>query len=107
MSTRQRLIHKVVKELKARISDKYEIQEMRVFGSSARGDCREDSDIDIFVHLLRVNRQIEEALFDIAYEMELRYDCLIDLIVFGDDTMKKKYPKPPIYHKVLSEGMKV
>lgn len=100
----EQLIQKVVKELKRKISDKYKIDEMRVFGSSARGDRRIDSDIDVFVQLFQMNRQIEEDLFDIAYELELKYDCLIDLIVFSEQTLKEKYFKAPIYQKILSEG---
>jgi predicted nucleotidyltransferase len=100
----EQLIHKIVKELKTNISEKYELYEMRVFGSSARGDRREDSDIDVFVHIPQVNRRIEEDLFDIAYELELKYNFLIDLIVFGDETLKGQYAKSPIYEKVLSEG---
>lgn len=103
----QPLIHKVVNELRSNISDKYEIHEMRVFGSSARGDRRTDSDIDVFVHLSRVNRQIEENLFDMAYELELKYDCLIDLIVFSDEAVKERYTRTPIYQKILTEGMAV
>lgn len=103
----EKLIHKVVKELKAKISDKYELHEIRIFGSSARGDRRAGSDIDVFVRLPQVNRQIEENLFDIAYELELKYDCLIDLIVFSDEALKGRYAETPIYQKVLSEGMVV
>ncbi|MEW5766827.1 MAG: nucleotidyltransferase domain-containing protein [bacterium] len=103
----QPLIHKVVNELKANISDKYELQEMRVFGSSARGDRRADSDIDVFVHLSQVNRQIEENLFDMAYDLELKYDCLIDLIVFGDEAVKERYARTPIYQKIFTEGTAV
>jgi predicted nucleotidyltransferase len=103
----EQLIHKVVKELKAKISDKYELHEIRIFGSSARGDRRLDSDIDVFVHISQVNRQIEENLFDIAYELELKYDCLIDLIVFCDDELKGRYSETPLYHEILSEGMVV
>ena len=77
---------------------------MRVFGSSARGDRRVDSDIDIFIQLSQVNRKIEEDLFDIAYELELKYDCLIDLIVFSEQSLKEKCAKAPIYQKILSEG---
>ena len=101
----EKLIYKIVKELKAKISDKYELHEMRIFGSSARGDRRSDSDIDVFVCLLHVNRQIEEDLFDIAYELELKYDCLIDLIVFSDEALRGKCAETPLYHEVLSEGM--
>lgn len=103
----EQLIRKIVKELKTKISDKYKLHEVRIFGSSARGDRRPGSDIDVFVRLPQVNRQIEENLFDIAYELELKYDCLIDLIVFSDEALKGQYAETPIYQKVLSEGMVV
>ncbi|MDI6786215.1 MAG: nucleotidyltransferase domain-containing protein [bacterium] len=103
----EQLVRKIAKELKTKISDRYELREMRIFGSSARGDRREYSDIDIFVCLFQVNRQIEETLFDIAYELELKYDCLIDLIVLSDEVTKKKYNVLPIYQKILSEGITV
>ena len=39
-------IKKIVSELKDRISRKYTIKEMRVFGSSARGDRKPESDYE-------------------------------------------------------------
>ena len=101
----EQLIHEIVKELKEKISDRYKLHEIRIFGSTARGDRRLDSDIDVFVRLFHVTRQIEENLFDIAYELELKYDCLIDLIVFSDEALKGRYAETPLYHKVISEGM--
>ena len=97
-------IEKILKELKKKIADKYEINAMRLFGSSARGDRRADSDIDVFIILAKVNRKIEEDLFDIAYDLELKYDCLIDLIVFSDDSMKDHYSTSSIYLKAVEEG---
>ena len=66
----EKLIYNIVKELKVRIDNKYELHEMRIFGSSACGDRGVGRDIDVFVHISQVNRQIEENLFDIAYELE-------------------------------------
>jgi predicted nucleotidyltransferase len=100
-------IYKIVKELKAEITSRYTLNELKVFGSSARGDRHKDSDIDIFILLPLVNRQIEEDLFDIAYDLELKYDCLIDLIVFDDRSLADRYASVPIYQKVLSEGLSV
>ena len=97
-------IKQILKELKENISEKYEINDMRLFGSSARGDRRADSDIDVFIILTKVNRQIEEDLFDIAYDLELKYDCLIDLIIFGDDIIKGLHSTSSIYQKVIEEG---
>jgi len=61
----------IVNDLKREISRKYDLIAMRVFGSTARGDRSAESDIDVFVHLPRVSRDIEEDLFDIAYGIEL------------------------------------
>jgi predicted nucleotidyltransferase len=97
-------IEEILKELKKQITNKYDISEMRLFGSSARGDRRVDSDIDVFIILPKINRQIEEDLFDIAYDLELKYDCLIDLIVFSEDTMKGHYSTSSIYLKAVEEG---
>ena len=61
----------IVNDLKREISRKCALIAMRVFGSTARGDRSAESDIDVFVHLPRVSRDIEEDLFDIAYGIEL------------------------------------
>jgi predicted nucleotidyltransferase len=100
-------IQKIVRELKTKISSKYEVDELRVFGSSVRDDRREDSDIDVYVLIPEVNRRIEEDLYDMAYDLELKYDCLIDLIVFDQKALKGKFASTPIYEKVLSEGLSV
>ncbi|MCU0591634.1 MAG: nucleotidyltransferase domain-containing protein [Desulfobacterales bacterium] len=72
-----RKIQSVASELKKNIAAKYELLDFKVFGSSARGDRRAESDIDIFVLLQHVERGIEEDFFNIAYELELEHDCLI------------------------------
>ena len=100
-------IEQIVNELKDRISEKYSVKEMRVFGSSARGDRRHESDIDVLVHLSYVNRQIEEDIFDIAYDLELKHDCLIDLIVVDDLVLSGLQGTAPIYEKIRAEGAAV
>jgi len=98
-------IRKIVTELKKSISLKYDLQEMYLFGSNARGDNSPDSDIDVFVCLSKVNRTIEEDLFDTAYALELKYDCVIDLFVFDKKIYKGVYAQLPIYKNVLKDGI--
>ncbi len=54
---------------KKEFTDKYDIEQIALFGSFARGDNREDSDIDIFVKMkpdlfkmVEMKEQIEEDL---------------------------------------------
>jgi hypothetical protein len=100
-------IEQIVSELKDMISGKYIVKEMSIFGSSARGDRRPESDIDVLVHLSYVNRQIEEDIFDMAYDLELKHDCLIDVIVVDDRVMSSTQGTAPIYEKIRTEGATV
>ena len=100
-------VEKIALELKKRIKKKYNLQDIKVFGSSARGDQRADSDIDIFIHIDHSSRQIEEELFDLSYDIELEYDCLVDLIVIDDKDIKGKIRTSPIYENIVSEGASI
>jgi predicted nucleotidyltransferase len=98
---------KIVQELRNRIATKYRLVQFSVFGSSARGDAKEGSDIDVWVCLEELNRDIEEDLFDIAYDMELENDCLIDLIAVSKRDLSGRIGKAPIQKHVLSEGISI
>jgi len=101
------LVKKVAKKLKTKVAAKYRLQKLKIFGSSARGDRMGDSDIDIFIHLRKRNQKIEEDIYDTAYELELEYDCLIDLIIVDDSDLAGIIGKAPIFQKILSEGASV
>jgi predicted nucleotidyltransferase len=105
--TLNRKMHAVAVELKKDIAAKYELLEIKVFGSTARDDRHAGSDIDIFVLLPHAERYIEEDLFNIAYEIELKHDCLIDLIVFGKDELDELLSKTPLYRQVVEEGIAI
>lgn len=94
-------IHKITQEFKSAVIRKYNVIEMKLFGSSARGDSIESSDIDIVVKLPKVDRKIEEDLFNMAYDLELEYDCVIDVIVLSQNTTNYS----PLYQNIEREGI--
>lgn len=98
------IVH-IVEEPRCRIAAKYTLHDLRVFGSSARGDRRAGSDFDVMVCLPDCNRTIEENLFDIAYELELEYDCVIDLIVVSEDDIQGHIGSAAIYGQILTESV--
>jgi predicted nucleotidyltransferase len=93
----------ITKQFRQTVESKYDVIEMKLFGSFARGDYSRMSDIDLMVRLPRVDRSIEEDLFNIAYDLELEYDCVIDVIVLpqnlGNNIM--------IYHNIQKEGIAI
>jgi uncharacterized protein len=98
-------INKITHELKENILKKYDLQEMRLFGSSVRGDRKPESDIDIFICLSDVNRKIEEDLFDTAYDMELKYGYTIDVLVFDRTIHDGVNTALPVYQNILNESI--
>ena len=93
----------ITKQFRQIVESKYDVIEMKLFGSFARGDYSRKSDIDLMVRLPKVDRNIEEDLFNIAYDLELEYDCVIDVIVLpqnlGNNIM--------IYHNIQKEGIAI
>ena len=93
----------VVRQFRQKVENKYNILDMKLFGSSARGDFSKNSDVDIMIKLPFVNRRIEEDLFDMAYDLELEHDCLIDVIVLPENLEDSI----PIYQNIEKEGVSI
>jgi predicted nucleotidyltransferase len=93
----------IAKQFRQAVEKKYDIIEMKLFGSFARGDYSKTSDIDLMVVLSKVDRDIEEDLFNIAYDLELEYDCVIDVIVLGQGFNNNI----PVYQNIQKEGIAV
>ena len=68
----------ILKERKAELKKKYPISELGLFGSFARGDQNEKSDIDILVDF---NDRIDAfAYIRLAHELEAAFNRKIDLV---------------------------
>ncbi len=100
----EKKIELIVTELKNTIAEKYSVRKVCVFGSSAREDRRPESDIDVLVHLALINREIEEDIYDMAYDLELKHDCLIDIIAVDDKGLSGIRGTAPIYENIRSDG---
>lgn len=97
----------ILYELKQAVAAKYTVSDMRLFGSNARGDATEASDIDIFLQVANLTKNMEQDVYNMAYDLELKYDCLIDVIVLSDAVVKTHAAHLPIYHNILREGVRV
>jgi predicted nucleotidyltransferase len=50
---------------------------MRLFGSKARGDATQESDIDVLVVVSRIEPEVERQVCDAAFAASLEHDVLI------------------------------
>jgi uncharacterized protein len=90
------MLTQLTKEMDIRVDDicqKYNINYLGVFGSTARGEARDDSDVDLLVRFDDTSRVGLFELDQIQREFEIRFGKKIDLV-----TKLNKY--------ILPEAMK-
>ena len=81
-----------------------------LYGSYARGDYREDSDIDIMI-LVKCDddmiNQYMRAVRDYTYDINEKYDSEIMPIVKNAEHFKIWIPNYPFYNNVAKEGIEI
>ena len=87
-----------------------DIEEIMLYGSYARGDFTENSDIDLvaIVHGSRLDLQEKlKELWDISAELGLEHDIIVSPTVIAYDEFMKYKQSLPYYRNIAEEGCKV
>ncbi|MDQ1266071.1 MAG: transf 2 protein [Bacteroidota bacterium] len=74
----------IIRELSAELKALYpDFRGIYLFGSHARGEAREDSDIDIAILFDRaIQRNFADDIMNLIYDYELKYDVFLDSFPF-------------------------
>lgn len=92
-----------------RILDK-KLDAVVLYGSYARGDYDNESDIDIMIRIncpLDLLRDYEHLLVDFSSELSLENDVTVSLVVVDSQTYNKYKNFYPFYKNVEMEGIKI
>ena len=79
---------KIVEKFKALVSMRVKVHEVRVFGSRARGDATEESDLDVLVVVDYLDHSIEKYISGCAWESGFSENIIIMPIAISMDTLK-------------------
>mgnify|MGYP004516525473 FL=1 len=87
-----------------------DIMDIYLYGSYARGDYEQDSDID-FVAIVKGNRldlqKKLKVMWDIAADLSLENDIIISPTVIPYNEFLLYQEKLPYYRNIIKEGVKV
>lgn len=103
-------IKEALRQLKSKLVENFGTEiELMVFGSVARGEYREFSDVDVLVLVpWRVDISLEEQVFDLAFEVGLQYDIVFGVIVYSREFWQTPRAKVmPLYENIEQEGIRI
>ncbi len=104
---RPRKIDKVLAEAKAMLSAQYanRLKGIVLFGSYARGDFTEQSDIDLLVLLSHLPDPLaeDERIFPAICDLSLKYDTVLSIVLMDFDTFHSR--KTPLILNAGKEGV--
>ncbi|MCL2363213.1 MAG: nucleotidyltransferase domain-containing protein [Defluviitaleaceae bacterium] len=86
------------------------LRKIILYGSYARGDFREFSDLDIMV-LADVSeaekKEYQHRMYDMTSDLGLEHDIIVSMILNDENLFMSRLPISPFYRNVLSEGVEL
>jgi len=104
----RQLIEKLKSQLPPEV--RKHLRQMILFGSRARGDASNDSDLDLVALVDTKTPELEQALDETAYNVMWEHDFhpVISLKVFSEDRFRSAFERGlSFYRNVMHEGIVV
>ncbi|MBI5189571.1 MAG: nucleotidyltransferase domain-containing protein [Nitrospirae bacterium] len=99
---------KVAGELKERLSRVVRLVDFRVFGSRARDEADEYSDLDVFIEVESLDREGKARMEDIIWEVGFEnYLVISPFIVTRDEIENTPLRSSPIVANIAEEGVRI
>ncbi len=96
------------RELKKRVSKIIPLIDFRLFGSRARGDVDEFSDMDIFMEFETIDKELKNRVKNAAWEMTLETGIVVTTLLFSRHEIEDSALRSsPIIRVIMEEGVPV
>lgn len=93
-----------VKEASALLKRNFPVNEVRLFGSKARGDDTSESDIDLLVLTSKkISWHERNKMTDSLYDIQMKYDVVISLLVVPSKDWTNGLPSALPIHDVIEK----
>jgi predicted nucleotidyltransferase len=97
----------IAREYKRRLAEAVELIDFKVYGSKARGDEDEFSDLDVFIEVASLDRKARDLIYEIAWEVGLENLIVISPLVFTEDEIENSPLRAsPILININEEGIR-
>jgi predicted nucleotidyltransferase len=94
-------------ELRRRVCSKFAVESVILFGSVARGEADEESDVDLLIVTAKpLDRLVRHQITKIIFQVNLKYGTnFSSLVVDRENWEKGLLSSSPIREEILKEGV--
>lgn len=94
--------------LKKGLEERLVLIDFKIFGSKARGDASEGSDIDVMIELEKYTPANESIVDDLIFSINLEYDTFISATIFGREELEAgPLSESPIYKVIERDDVRL
>jgi predicted nucleotidyltransferase len=98
----------LAEELKKLLTAKTSLVDFRIFGSRARGDAADDSDMDVFIEVENLDRATKRIISDIVWDFSIDRGVVISPLFFSrseveDTPIRSSF----IVEAIMKEGVRI
>lgn len=99
--------HQALNELQHKLSGKFDIESMSLFGSVARGEADEESDLDLLIVTAQpLPRIVRHQITDIVFEVNLYYETNFSTLVIDRSSWDTGFFSVlPLREEILKDGI--
>ena len=98
----------IARQLKQRLQTIIPVKRFVVFGSRARGNADQGSDLDCFIETARVTPNIRKQVYDIAWEIGFEHEIVISTFLASSSLLvDSPLAANPILRAIEVEGVAV
>ncbi|MEI7671808.1 MAG: nucleotidyltransferase family protein [Syntrophales bacterium] len=95
-------------DLKQSLHLDFQLIDLRLYGSKARGTADADSDIDVMIELEELPPTLYEKVFDLIFDVNLRHGVFISAVLFGRKELEDgPMSASPLFKAIEREGVRL
>jgi len=100
--------HEALRKLKEALTRDFQLVELRLFGSKARGDSCLESDVDVLIVLKDVDREVRRRVSVLCCDLSIDYHVVITPILYSLAEFNSGRTRvTPFHRNVAREGVPV
>lgn len=101
--------YKALNEMQEILLSSFPVEEIIIFGSVARGEADDESDIDVLVLTsIPATHELRDKMSDVIFEINLKYSTTLSIVVIERNSWKHgPHTLLPLHHEVERDGVRL